>query len=255
MNAIRERLRAGETLYGTWLRIPHPIVMEVLGQSGFDFIHVDMEHGPIGTGELGNLLLAAKAVNTPAIVRLPGKEGSLIGRTLDMGASGVIIPQVNNGEEAAQVIKAARFHPLGKRGMGGACRADGYGKLGFHEFASVSNEQTLLVLQIETKEAVERLDEILDISGDSVDVFYIGPADLSQSLGIPGNFDDSLFQRTLQWVVKRVRSRGKILGIHAASVQAAKEFAALGIQYINCSIDIELLVKGAKELAEQLKEG
>jgi 2-keto-3-deoxy-L-rhamnonate aldolase RhmA len=170
-----------------------------------------------------------------------------------MGAAGVILPQINDGREAVQVIQAARFYPLGLRGLGGACRADGYGRLGMETLISTANRETLLVLQIETKEAVEHLDEILDLSGDAVDVFYIGPADLSQSLGVPGKFDDSLFQRTLQWVVKRVRSRGKIVGIHAANPQSAQAYAAMGFQYINCAMDITILSQGARELTERLK--
>ncbi|MGZ4032601.1 MAG: HpcH/HpaI aldolase family protein [Tumebacillaceae bacterium] len=250
---MKERLQAGEMLYGTWVRIPHPVVVEVLGRSGLDFLHIDMEHAAIGTGEIDRLLLAAKTTETPAIVRVPGLDEAMIGRALDLGAAGVIVPKINSGDDAKRAIQAARFHPLGLRGLGGACRADGYGSMSFEQFASTANRSTLLALQIETKQAVERIDEILEISGEAVDVFYIGPADLSQSLGVPGQFDDPLLRETIQWVVKRIQKKGKAVGIHVPSLEMVKSFTDLGIRYITCSFDLGLLSTGAKQLAQLLK--
>lgn len=251
---LKERLRSGETVLGTWLRIPHPMVMEVVGRSGFDFVHLDMEHGPIGTGELDHLLLAAKAIGIPAVVRVPGQEGTLIGRTLDMGAAGVIVPQVNSGEEAERVIKAGRFYPEGVRGLGGACRADHYGGYSFQEFAASANANTLLAIQIESKEAVDNLDEILEVSKQSIDVFFVGPADLSQSLGVPGQFHAPVLWETIRSVIKRVRAQGKAVGIHAPDVGLIKELTEMGIQYITYSFDIGFLAEGAKEAVRKARD-
>lgn len=250
---LKERLRAGETAVGTWLRIPHPVVMEVVGRSGFDFVHIDMEHGPIGTGELDHLLLAARASNIPAVVRVPGQEGTMIGRTLDMGAAGVIVPQVNTGEEAERVIKAARFHPQGLRGLGGACRADQYGGISFQKFAASANEDTMLAVQIESKEAVDHLDDILNAAQQSVDVFFIGPADLSQSLGVPGQFTAPVLWETIRSVVKQIRSRGYTVGIHTPDARLIKELTEMGIQYVTYSFDIGFLAEGAKEAVRKVR--
>lgn len=250
---IKQRVQAGEPLYGTWLRMAHPVVVEVLGRSGFDFLHLDMEHGAIGIHELDHLLLATKAVCAPTIVRVPGLSETQIGLALDLGADGVIVPKINNGDDAKRAIQAACFYPLGQRGLGGACRADQFGHFKPQEFTAHANETTVLALQIESKEAVERIDEILEVSGDAVDVFYIGPVDLSQSLGVPGQFEDPLLRETIQWVVKRIRKRGKIVGIHAPNPASIPEFVEMGISYFTCSMDINLLASGAQNLIDMLK--
>ena len=253
MNNLKERFRNGEILYGTWVRIPHPTVIEVLSACGLDTIHIDMEHGPIGTDDLNNLLLAAKSVGIPVMVRVPGQDATKIGRTLDMGADGVIVPQVNTVEEVKRVIEAARFYPQGNRGLGGACRADGYGKFSIAEFAPIANEQTLLAVQIESKQAVDHLDEILEVSRDAVDIFYIGPADLSQSLGIPGQFANPLLDKTIERIVSRVLAHGKIAGIHASESQMVKKYTAMGIHYVTSSFDVGFLSAGAKAMISELK--
>jgi 4-hydroxy-2-oxoheptanedioate aldolase len=251
---LKERLAAGETVYGTWLRIPHPTVMEVLAKSGFDFIHVDLEHGPIGTESLDHLLLAAKAGGVPAVVRVPGLDATKIGSALDMGAKGVIVPQVNSREEAELAIRASRFYPQGLRGIAGDCRADGFGAGYFTDFAAEANRETLLALQIESKEAVERLDEILEVSRESVDVLFVGPADLSQSLGVPCQFDNPLLLDTICQVTEQIRSFGKAVGIHAPTIELAREFSGMGIQYITTSFDIRFLLAGAKDCIHKLRE-
>lgn len=250
---LKQRLQAGEPVFGTWVRIAHATVVEVLGRSGFDFLHLDLEHGPIGIHELNHLLLAAKSVGAPAIVRVPGLNETQIGLALDAGADGVIVPKINNGDDAKRAIQAARFYPLGQRGLGGACRADQFGQWELQAFTAHANETTVLALQIESKEAVERIDEILEVSGDAVDVFYIGPVDLSQSLGVPGQFDDPLLRETIQWVVKRIHKRGKTVGIHAPNPTMIPEFVEIGISYVTSSMDISLLASGAQSLIDLLK--
>ncbi len=243
---LKEKLAAGETVYGTWVRIPHPSVVEVLAGSGFDFLHIDMEHGVIGIAELDHLLLGARASRIPAVVRVPGLDATRIGGALDMGAAGVIVPQVDRPEETRLVVEAAQFHPRGMRGMAGSCRADGYGSRDHDMFAAESNRDTLLAIQVESREAVENLDAILEIAADDLDVIFIGPADLSQSLGAPARFDDSYLQETIRQVTQRVRSRGLAVGIHAPTPELAKRFADMGIQYIAFSMDSALLATGAK---------
>lgn len=251
---LKEKLASGETVFGTWIRIPHPMVVEVIASAGFDFVHLDQEHGPIGTAELDQLLVAAKASRIPAVVRIPGKDGTRIGRSLDMGADGVIIPHVEKGEDVRSVVRAARFHPAGMRGVAGGCRADGYGSLSFADFSKEADRRTLLAVQIESKEAVERLDEILEASGDSVDVYYIGPADLSQSLGVPCQFDHPLLNETIRRIADHLRSSGKTAGIHAPTMDHAMEYAKMGIRYITCSMDVVLLSSNAGSLAGKWRE-
>ncbi|MFO7291208.1 4-hydroxy-2-oxoheptanedioate aldolase [Planifilum fulgidum] len=250
---LKEKLASKGAVFGTWIRIPHPMVVEAIAAAGFDFVHLDQEHGPIGTAELDQLILAAKASGIPAVVRVPGKDGTRIGQALDLGAEGVIIPHVASGEDVRSVVRAGRFHPRGMRGVAGGCRADGYGTLPFAEVSEAADRRLILV-QIESKEAVERLDEILDASGDSVDVYYIGPADLSQSLGIPCQFDHPLLGETIRRITERLRARGKTVGIHAPTADHVVEYAEMGIRYITCSMDIVLLASRAQALAAEWRE-
>ncbi|MBL0385661.1 hypothetical protein JJB07_03270 [Tumebacillus sp. ITR2] len=254
MTTFKQQLLSGNSLYGTWLRIPHPTIVEIIGRSGFDFLHLDMEHGPIGNNEVDTLLLAANATGTPTLVRVPHVDESLIGRVLDLGATGVIIPRINGAKDAQAAISAAFFAPMGQRGLGGACRANGYGAVGFQEFATQANDTTNLILQIETKQAVERIDEILEVSAAAVDLYFIGPADLSQSLGVPGQFDDPLLQETIQWLVKRIKKRGKEIGIHLPHPSMRQHYADLGIRYFTSSFDIGIVSEGAKSLLKACKQ-
>ncbi|KEO81996.1 HpcH/HpaI aldolase family protein [Tumebacillus flagellatus] len=251
---LKEQIQAEANVYGTWLRIPHPNLVEILGRSGFDFLHIDMEHGPIGMHELDSMLLAAKATGIPAMVRVPQVEESIIGKALDLGATGVVVPRVNNAHDALEAVNAAFFAPLGQRGLGGACRANDFGKSSFQQFAEEANRQTVLALQIETKEAVERIDEILEVSADATDVYFIGPADLSQSLGVPGQFDNPLLIETIQWVTKRIQKRGKKVGIHLPNPALAPRFAELGIHYFTSSFDLGIVSEGAKLMLQKLKQ-
>lgn len=251
---LKETLASKGAVFGTWIRIPHPMAVEAIASAGFDFVHLDQEHGPIGTAELDQLILAAKASGIPAVVRVPGKDGTRIGRALDLGAEGVIIPHVTSGEDVRSIVRAGRFHPAGMRGVAGGCRADGYGTLPFVEVSEAAERRLILAVQIESKEAVERLDEILDASGDSVDVFYIGPADLSQSLGIPCQFDHPLLNETIRRITERLRARGKTVGIHAPTMAHGVEYAKMGIRYITCSMDIVLLASRAEALAAEWRE-
>lgn len=244
---LKEKLAAGKTVYGTWVRIPHPSVVEVLAGTGVDFVHIDMEHGPIGVDGLDRLLLAAQASRIPAVVRVPGLDVTRIGGSLDMGAAGVIVPRVDSAHEATLAVRASRFHPRGMRGMAGDCRADGYGSRDFTALATESNREPLLAIQIESREAVEHLEEILDVGKDDIDVIYIGPADLSQSLGVPGRFDNPSLLNTIRHVTERARAKGKAVGIHSPSPELAQEFAQMEIQYITVSIDTAMLAAGAKE--------
>ena len=254
MTTFKQQLQSAEFAYGTWVRIPHPTVVEILGRSGFDFLHIDMEHGPIGMGELDALLLAAKATGTPTLVRVPQLDESLIGRALDLGATGVMIPKINDAKDALAAVQSAYFAPIGQRGLGGACRANDFGASRFQQFSVEANAKTALVLQIETKQAVERIDEILAVSAAATDLYFIGPADLSQSLGVAGQFDDPLLQETIQWVVKRIKKHGKAVGIHLPAPSMLPQYADLGIRYFTSSFDIGIVLNGAKGLLKAMQQ-
>ena len=180
-NGFRERLHSGETLFGTLLNLPSAAVAEVLATSGFDWLFIDTEHGAIGTSALLSILQAVDH-DIACIVRLSKLDGGAIKRTLDMGAHGIIVPQVETAAEAEEVVRLARYAPDGERGMG-LGRAHGYG-FSFSKYLANANNEIAIVVQVEHARAVANIEEIAAVKG--LDAIFLGPYDLSASLGHAG---------------------------------------------------------------------
>src|SRR3954463_12054636 len=186
-NPLKARLKAGETLVGSFHPIPAPGIVELYGLAGFDFVIVDAEHGPSSIESLEAQVRAADAVNLPVVVRIAENTPQNILRHLDTGVLGAQIPMVNTGEQARAVVASLKYPPVGRRGLAGV-RANGYGLLGnLGDYTRLANENMLVSVQIETQEAIDPLGEILKVEG--IDVVFIAPNHLATSLGYPGESD------------------------------------------------------------------
>jgi 2-keto-3-deoxy-L-rhamnonate aldolase RhmA len=185
-NRMKEKLRAGQPVYGVSVMIPSPQIVEMIAAAGFDWVLLDCEHGTITLESLELMAMAAEASGITAIARPVSRSPEHILQVLDRGVMGVQVPHVNTAAEAREVVEAVKFHPLGKRSIAAGTRAavyDAHGTLA--DFVKAANEQTLIAIQLEDKEAIQNIDELLKV--DDIDVFFIGPSDLSQSMGHPGN--------------------------------------------------------------------
>src|SRR6266545_3811876 len=178
-NRVKRMWQAGQPALGGWLTVPSSLSAEVMAHAGFDWLCVDMQHGVIGYQVAVTMLQAISTTETVPFVRVPWNEQGTIMKALDAGAYGVVVPIVNTAAEAAAAVAACRYPPLGIRSHG-PIRAALYGG---RDYIARGNDEVLCIVQVETKESVENLDEILAVSG--VDAVYIGPADLSLSLGLP----------------------------------------------------------------------
>ena len=178
--SFRQRLLANETLIGTLISTPSPEIVELLASLDFDWLFIDAEHGAFGPEQVVTLLRAAH--DCPCLVRIPGPVEAWIKKILDAGATGIIVPQINTVEEAQAVVDYAKYPPMGKRGVG-LGRAHGYGKE-FSSYLEKANQQTVIVLQAETKAVLDCIEEISAMP--AVDAILIGPYDLSASLGHMG---------------------------------------------------------------------
>src|ERR1043166_8081102 len=176
---LKQKLRRGEVSIGTWVSIGHPDVAEILAGVGFDWLLFDMEHGPMTNETVHRMMQAMGEGPTVPLVRVASNNANAIGQALDGGAHGVMIPLVNTTEDARRAVAACKYPPDGIRGMGPR-RATGYGRR-FHEYVRNANRDLLVVVQIETPEAVANIDSILSVDG--IDVAAIGPGDLAQSMG------------------------------------------------------------------------
>jgi len=245
---IRKRLRGGETLLGTLLNLPSPAVAEVLAKAGFDWLFIDTEHGAIGTSALVSILQAVDQ-EIACIVRLSKLDGGAIKRTLDMGAHGLIIPQVETAAEAAELVRLARYAPDGERGMG-LGRAHGYG-FAFNDYLSHANDRIALVIQVEHARAVENIEEIAAVDG--LDAVFLGPYDLSASLGHPGEIEHPEVIGAIDRVTEACQAAGMPLGYFGMDDKAVAPYMARGYTLICAGVDCVLLGRGAQTMLTALR--
>lgn len=241
-NQFRERLLGGDRLIGVVVTLPSPEVAELLSQVGFDWLWIDTEHGPFDAlGAQRHLQAAAERV--PAVVRVPWAEDVWIKKALDIGASGVIVPQVNTAAQARQVVAASKYPPEGTRGVG-AARAHKYG-LGFQAYVDAANQQTAVIVQAEHIEAVENIDQIVAVDG--VDAVLVGPYDLSASMGKIGQVQDPQVQQAIEKIRQSCQAAGVRLGMFGDNPASLKPWLDKGFSLIACGTDTMHLIAATKE--------
>jgi 2-dehydro-3-deoxyglucarate aldolase len=248
--SFRERLLQGEMLLGTMVTLPVAATAEIVADAGFDWLFVDGEHGPIGTSELVAILQAV-GERVPCLVRVPAATEPAIKSALDAGATGIIVPQVNTADTAAAVVRYARYAPEGGRGVGIA-RAHGYG-FRFDEYMRSANEKTVVIVQAEHASAVEHIDEIVQVPG--VDAVFLGPYDLSASLGKIGRFDDPEVRAAMDRITEACTRSGMALGCFGLTAEAASPFVDRGYRLIVAGVDTVMLGAAARELYAALDRG
>jgi len=246
---FRSRLHGGETLLGTMLTLPSPAVAEILAALGFDWLFIDAEHGPLGTTELLAILQTVDR-DTACLVRVPAAEEVPIKQVLDLGAAGIIAPQVNTADRAAAVVRYARYSPAGARGVGLA-RAHRYG-LAFREYLASANDEIAVVVQAEHIDAVENIEAIVAVAG--IDAVLLGPYDLSASLGRMGEVDHPAVVEAIEHVTRVCLDAGMPLGFFGVSAEAVAPWMARGFTLIVAGVDTMLLAGAAKPLLEALRE-
>jgi 4-hydroxy-2-oxoheptanedioate aldolase len=232
VNKVKAKLKAGETVIGPYVRYADCALAEILCQTGYDFLLFDSEHAPIEDRDCENLARVCEARGISSIARVPTNQTWMISRRLDTGIEGLLIPMVNSAAEAEAAIRAAKYAPDGIRGLAGA-RAANYGMTpGFHyaDHVRTCNEETLMILQVETPQSIDALPEIVKVPG--VDVIFIGPTDLSLSLGHPGHPEHPDVQAAFQKITDIVLKSGKALGILTISAQDTLEWRRRGATFI-----------------------
>jgi 2-keto-3-deoxy-L-rhamnonate aldolase RhmA len=251
MKNLKQRLLNGETLNGCWLNLGSAVTAEIVGLSGFDWVLIDLEHGAGSEGITLSQIQAIEHTSTGVIVRAESTEPQRIHRVLDMGAEGVMCPKVRNAEEALKVVKGLHYPPFGNRGVAKMVRATQFG-LNFNDYYAKSREQILGIVQIETTEVLNHLDEVAAIDG--VDVLFIGPADLSMELGIFGQFEHPLFVEVLTNIVGAAKRAGKAAGILFFNPDDYQRYHNLGIRFLACGADATFVAEGARTMAGKMSK-
>jgi len=228
-NSLKAKLQSREFVVGTFLEIASPAVVELLGLAGFDFVVVDREHGAIDLHITEDLIRASHSTDISVLVRVPGCEAAAISQSLDMGAAGIHVPQIETVDMAQMAVRASKHHPLGDRGLQVYVRSASYGALGTANYLAAANNDSLIVMQVEGERGVANLDSIIKVDG--VDVAFIGPYDLSQSLGFPGQVRHASVKQTMGEAIHKARKTGKYIGTYCDDVETALEYRGIGVSY------------------------
>ena len=240
MKFIRKRVLDGETMFGVAAQLGSSLTVEMIGRAGFDWTWIDCEHGSGGYSELIHQIQVARLGDAPAIVRIANNDPTTFKRVLDLGAAGIMVPYVNTADEARQAAASMRYQPDGLRGVAMSPPACGFAQ-GFADYFEQANDNLLTVVQIETTEGVENADAIAAVPG--VDVLFVGPMDLSVSMGIPRQFKLPEYERNLDRVVEACRRHNKIPGILTPTLEFLEPWKKKGFSFFVVGSDSTGLAK------------
>lgn len=243
MTSLRQRLRE-ERLTGLFVQTPHPVVAEVAAGLGPDLLCLDQEHAPLGTEAVHALVGAARLGGLATLVRVPAATGHHVAAALDAGADGVLVPHVESAEATAEIVRFSRYPPAGERGLGPS-RANAWGR------AFGGEDETVVGVQVETRRAVEALDEILAVEG--VDLVLVGPGDLALSLGLPGGPADPALRPVVEDVLDRVAAGGKAPAVFAPDPAAGAAWLARGVRLVLVGSDLGFLAGAMQEAWSTLR--
>jgi len=248
MTDFRTRVRRRDRLVGPLVTLGSPEVAELFAQVGFDWLWIDLEHAPLSL-ERAQQLIQAVAGRAGTVIRVPWNDAVYIKRALDLGCDGVIVPQVQNGEEARQAVAAAKYPPAGVRSVGIA-RAHQYG-MSLQDYVLSANERVTVIVQIEHIDAVPHIGDILAVP--DIDAVIVGPYDLSASMGRPGEFSHPEVERVIATVADACNQRQLAWGAFAPDAAAAKAHAARGATMLVVGTDTMYLWRGAKAALAELR--
>lgn len=249
INKVKKALIEGKSVLGAFVMFPSPDIVEMLGYSNFDFVIIDSEHGRMTIEQIECLVRAADCSDTVSIVRVPNDKNKVL-QVLETGCLGVQIPQINTVKEVQEIIKTVKYYPEGQRGLAFTTRAANYGTNNLEDHMRRSNNELLISIQIENVEGVNNLVDILKVPG--IDVLFVGPADLSQSLGLPGQVNHPLVKETIERVYEQGNKEGLVIGIDTSSAEAARNWLDYGMRYV--TVGPSALFKSCKEIAAEIKK-
>jgi len=251
MKWIRQRVLNRELVIGTWLNLGSSMTAEIAAQAGFDWVVLDLEHGAGDHESLLHQLHAVSATRAVPLVRVAWNEAPRFKRVLDLGASGVVVPYVTSADQARKAVAAMRYPPKGIRGVASLNRACDFGAQ-FSQYFASANDNLLTVVQVETEATLDAVEGIAAIEG--VDVLFVGPMDLSVSMGIPVQYDHARFRDALAKVAGACRSAGKAAGILLGRPEQIRDTLAAGFTFVGLGSDGGVLAQGMKDLVDAFKD-
>ena len=247
MPAMKQRLRTGEQLLGTMVTtFPSPDLIRILKNCGFDFCIVDCEHGSFTTREVSDMIGAGRGFDMPVLVRIPEIRREHVLHYMEMGAAGLLLPNTENAEQAGRLVDYAKYAPMGHRGVSLSRPHTDFRKVNGPEYMRESNENTMLLCQIESRAGVDHIDEILSVDG--IDAALIGPNDMSQDFGILGQYSHPWMVDAFERIMAAAAAHGKWSGVHFGGAEPLKPWIQRGMQLNMWNSDVGLLSLGAKAM-------
>ena len=251
-NRLKQQLLSGQPAFGMSVMFPSPQIVEMVGRLGFDWVLLDCEHGSLTPESIELMAMAAELTGLTPIARPWTNSPEGILRVLDRGAMGVQVPHVNTASDAKRAVEAVKFHPMGTRGLAAGTRPAGYGLTGSaSDYVQEANRETLVCVQLEEAEALRNLDEILRVDG--VDVLFVGPSDLSQSLGYPGRSDVPEVREAMDRAFAAIVAAGKMPG-STGNIQAIRDYQRKGVRYLYTHLT-RLLGSASQEFLSAVRSG
>lgn len=250
---FRDRLRAGEVVAGTWAVMPSPWVVEVLASAGFDFIVIDMEHGPAGFDVATNMIRAAELHGCAPLVRVPALDESAILRALDIGPAGVLVPQIQSGNDVERVIQYAKFPPIGNRGHSPFTRSAGFSHRDAAANVERVNGNLTIGILVEGIEGISAFEEILMAGKGEIDLVYIGLYDLAKSMGYPGNIGHPEVVEEMVKCVRLARQAGIAVGTIANTLESIDELIENDVRFIAVLNDTGILYEAVVNILKTVR--
>ena len=247
-NFLKEKLESGQSVLGTWSMIPSTVTADIIASTGLDFLIIDAEHGPISFETAQNMAIACESHGVSPVMRVGAIDEADILKALDIGVHCIQIPNINSKTDVEKIIRLSKYPPIGKRGFSPFTRAGNYSIESSTTLTSNANDNTLVAINIEGKEAIEDIDNILTIDG--LDIIFIGLFDLSKALEIPGEVDNPNVLRYLEELTKKINNAGKFAGTITTSKEKMTSFLNIGVKYIVHLVDCEMLRKSYSEVKQ-----
>ena len=246
---FKEKLK-GDGAIGVFSKTSDPAFIEAMGYAGMDYVIIDLEHGPNSVQSVQNLIRGAQVAGLMPIVRVKESCASVQSEVLDIGAGGIQVPQITTKAEAEAVIKRTKFSPVGEGGVCRFVRAANYSAKDRFEYFKDANE-AVTILQIEGQEGIDNIEDILSVEG--IDVLFIGPYDLSQSLGVAGQIEHPLVEQKMLEIVELCAKKGITVGTFVDTVANAQKWKKLGVKYISYSVDVGIFCDAVSQIVKSVK--
>lgn len=251
-NYLKEKLESGQSVIGTWSIIPSTVTTEIIASTGVDFIIIDAEHGPISFETAQDMAIVCESRAVSPVMRVGTIDEADILKALDIGVHCIQIPNVDKKEDVEKIVELAKYPPIGKRGFSPFTRAGNYSIENAQTLTEKANNNTMIAINIEGKEAIEDIDNILTI--EHLDIIFVGLFDLSKALGIPGDVNNPKVINYLKELTRKINDAGKYTGTITTSKEKITEFLDIGLKYVVHLVDCEMLRDSYSEVVNHFEK-